>query len=314
MGDICYAVADMGTNSFHMIIAKIKQGGKIKILDKERKVIRLGSHLGKELSFISKEETELAIKTLKKFKKLADSYDAKFKAVATSAVREAKNKLEFISDIDKELGIKVEVLDGKDEALLIYKGAEKALSISDENVLCIDIGGGSTEFINVNDHKTIFAESIKIGAVRLTKHFFPDYIITKERINQCMIYIQKLMEEKIGRYIDKKFDIVVGTSGTAEAIASIILRQEHKRIPESINGFSFTKDELKSVSDKILSAKTVGDRLMIKGMEAKRADIIPPGLLILNCAFEFFKIDSILVSNYALREGVIFDMMERSNF
>lgn len=314
MADICFAVADMGTNSFHMIIAKIKQGGKIKILDKERKIIRLGSHMGKELSFISEEETELAIKTLRKFKKLADSYGAEFRAVATSAVREAKNKLEFISEIDKKLGIKVEVLDGKDEAVLIYKGAEKALSISDENVLCIDIGGGSTEFINVNNHKTIFAESVKIGAVRLTKHFFPDFVITEERINQCKIYICKLMKENIGRYIGKKFDMVVGTSGTAEAIAAIVLKQENKQNPDSINGFSFTKSELELVSDKILLAKTVEDRLRIKGMESKRADIIPSGLLILNCAFEFFKIDSIKVSNYALREGVIFDMIEGSNF
>lgn len=311
MPNVCFAVADMGTNSFHMIIAKQGKKGKIKILDKERKVIRLGSHKGEELSFISEKETEQAIKTLKRFKKLADSYGAVFRAVATSAVREAKNKLEFISKIESDAGVKVEVLDGKDEAELIYKGAEKALSFSNKNILCIDIGGGSTEFINVNKQKTVFVESIKIGAVRLSKHFFPDFIITDERVNQCRAYIKKLINEKLENNAGKKFDMIAGTSGTIEAIASIIQKYKYKKISKSINGFSFTRMELEFVSEKILSAKTVTERLRIQGMESKRADIIPPGLLILNTAFEFFNIDSITVSDYALREGVIFDMMER---
>jgi exopolyphosphatase/guanosine-5'-triphosphate,3'-diphosphate pyrophosphatase len=313
MPDVCFAVADMGTNSFHMIIAKQGKKGNIKILDKERKVIRLGSHKGEELSFISEEETELAIKTLKRFKKLADSYGAVFRAVATSAVREAKNKSEFISKIKNDAGIKVEVLDGKDEAKLIYKGAEKALSFSDKNILCIDIGGGSTEFINVNKHKTIFVESIKIGAVRLSKHYFPDFMITKERVNHCKLYIKKLINEKLKDYADKRFDMIAGTSGTIEAIASIIQKYKHKKISKSINGFSFTRMELDFVSEKIMSAKTAAERLRIQGMESKRADIIPPGLLILKTAFDFFNLDSITVADYALREGVIFDMIEKES-
>lgn len=311
VGDVCFAAVDMGTNSFHMIIARTGASGKLKIVDKERKVIRLGSHRGEELTFISEEETKLAIKTLTKFKKRADSYGAVFRAVATSAVREAKNKSEFISKIEGRAGIKVEVIEGKEEAGLIYKGAEQALSVYGKNVLCIDIGGGSTEIINVNNDKTIFAESIKIGAVRLSKHFFPEYKITSERINQCRLHIRKLMNEKIGKYTDYKYDLIAGTSGTIEAIASIILKSRKGKNRTAINGFTFSKRELESVSERILSARTVEERKKIKGMESKRADIIPPGILILNTAFEFFKIDTITVSDYALREGVIFDMMEK---
>lgn len=312
MADTCFAVVDMGTNSFHMIIANSGSGGNIKIIDKKRKVIRLGSHKGEEFSFISEEETKLAIKTLSGFKKLADSYGAIFRAVATSAVREALNRSEFISKIENEVRIKVEVIDGKDEALLIYKGAQKALSFSGKNVLCIDIGGGSTEFVNVDNQKT-FAESIKIGAVRLTKRFFPNYIISSDKVKQCIVYIKKLMNEQIGNYVDRKYEMIVGTSGTIEAIAYIILKREKKRIPESINGFSFNKYELEAASEKILSAASVEARKKIKGMEPKRADIIPAGLLILNVAFKLLKIDTMTVSDYALREGVIFDMMEGDN-
>ena len=95
----------MGTNSFHMIIATLREDGSIKIIDREKQVIRLGSHKGVELSFISDEETELAIDVLSKFKRLADSYGAKFRAVATSAVREALNRREFIDKVQLTAGI-----------------------------------------------------------------------------------------------------------------------------------------------------------------------------------------------------------------
>ncbi len=310
MENCCFAVADMGTNSFHMIIAKLRQDGTIKVIDKEKKVIRLGSHKGEELSYISDEETKLAIEVLYQFKKLADSYGAIFKAVATSAVREAENKSDFIEKIKNETGISVEVIDGKQEARFIYLGARKALSLYDKNVLCIDIGGGSTEFINVNNGKTIFTESVKVGAVRLTKHFFPDYLITEDRVFRCTIYIENLLKENLEEYVNHKFDMIVGTSGTIESLASIILNHKNIKMPKSLNSFSFNKNELESVSRKILSAKTTEERKNIKGMEEKRADIIPAGLLILNEVFNVFKINTISISDYALREGVIFNMME----
>jgi exopolyphosphatase/guanosine-5'-triphosphate,3'-diphosphate pyrophosphatase len=305
----CFAVADMGTNSFHMIITRLNSDGTIKIIDKERQIIRLGSHTGKELSFISDEETDLAISVLRNFKKLSDSYNAVFKAVATSAVREARNRSEFIKKIKDSIGISVEVIGGKKEAWFIYLGARKALSLYNKNVLCIDIGGGSTEFINVNGDKTVFSESVKIGAVRLSKHFFPDYNITDDRMHKCSSYIEGLLKEHLESYSRKKFDMIVGTSGTIEALASLIIKKRKSKIPKSLNSVSFNKDELKLISGKILSAKTTAERKKIKGMEEKRADIIPAGLQILNEVFNFFRIDTITVSDYALREGVILDMM-----
>lgn len=310
MENCCFAVVDMGTNSFHMIIAKLKPDGTIKVIDKEKKVIRLGSHKGEELSYISAEETQLAIEVLYQFKKLADSYGSVFKAVATSAVREAKNKFEFIEKIKSETGISVEVIDGKKEARFIYLGASKALTLSDKNVLCIDIGGGSTEFINVDCDKTIFVESIKAGAVRLSKRFFPDYILTDERLEECRIYTEKLLKENLEQCSNNNFDLIVGTSGTIEALASIILKQKNIKMPKSLNSVSFNKNELELISEKILSSRTTEERMHINGMEEKRADIIPAGLIILNEVFKIFKIDTITISDYALREGVIFDMME----
>lgn len=313
MENCCLAVVDMGTNSFHMIIAKINADGSIKIIDREKKLIRLGSHEGIELSYISPEETDLSIKVLSQFKKLSDSYGAKFKAIATSAVREAKNKSQFTGKIERETGINIEVIDGKKEAWYIYLGARKALSLYNKNVLCIDIGGGSTEFINVNNGEIIFAESIKVGAVRLSKLFFPDYILTKERIIKCSQHIEKMLSEKLKNYSHNNFDVFVGSSGTIEAIASIVLKQKGKKVPKSLNSVCFEKDELKEISELILSADSIKARLKIKGMEEKRADIIPAGLLILNKAFQLFKIKEIRISEYALREGIVFDLLQKHN-
>jgi exopolyphosphatase/guanosine-5'-triphosphate,3'-diphosphate pyrophosphatase len=311
MENCCFAAVDMGTNSFHMIIARLKSNGSIKIIDREKTVIRLGSHKGKELSFISDEETELAIRVLTKFKKLADTYGAEFRAVATSAVREANNRIEFISKVKKSTGIIVEAIEGKKEAELIYLGAEKALSLSDKNTLCIDIGGGSTEIINVNKNDTVFAESIKVGAVRLSKLFFPDYKITKEKISECSQYIESLLNNSLKKYFKYHFGTVVGTSGTIEALALIILKQKREKIPRTLNSVCFTKSELGTISNKILDARTKEDRLKIHGMEEKRADIIPPGVLILNKIFELFGIEEIRISAYALREGIILDMINK---
>ncbi len=311
MKNCCFAAVDIGTNSFHMIIARLKSDGSIKIIDREKQVIRLGSHEGKELSIISDDETELAIAVLRKFKRLADSYGAKFRAVATSAVRESKNKSEFISKVKQTAGIKVEAIDGSTEAGLIYLGAKKALSLADNNVVCIDIGGGSTEFINVNKGRTVFAESIKIGAVRLSKRFFPDYILNEERIAECNHLIEALLKNSLGKYFNHKFEMNVGTSGTIEAVADMIIKQKKGKIPKSLNSFSFTDSDLASISARILAAKSVKERLKIPGMEEKRADIIPAGLLILNKIFSLFKIKDIKISGYALREGIILDMMNK---
>jgi exopolyphosphatase/guanosine-5'-triphosphate,3'-diphosphate pyrophosphatase len=311
MKNCCFAAVDMGTNSFHMIIARLRSDGRIKIIDREKEVIRLGSQKGKDLSFISDDETESAINALKKFKKLADTYKARVRAVATSAVREAENRSDFISKVNQYTGINVEVIDGREEAELIFTGADKALSLSDKNVLCIDIGGGSTEIINVNKSRTVFAESVKLGAVRLSKLFLPGHILTKNNIRECDAYIEKVLNDTFSNYINQDYDMVVGTSGTIEAVCVMALKYRNMNVPKSLNSVSFSNSEMAAISNMILNAETSEKRLAIPGMEEKRADIIPAGVLILDRILRLFGITEITISSYALREGIILDMMKK---
>jgi exopolyphosphatase/guanosine-5'-triphosphate,3'-diphosphate pyrophosphatase len=300
-----FAAIDMGTNSFHLIIAEVFEDGSIDIVDRQREVIRLASRQGENLNIISEDEIRLAVALLRSFKKLAGLYNAKLIAVATSAVREAENRDVFIARVRAETGITVNVLPGYKEAELIYKGAEKALSLKDRNTLCIDIGGGSSEIINSVKGKIKFAESIKIGAVRLSKKFFPGFIISEDSINLCREFAEaEILKNNKIRY-NADYEIAVGASGTILSVARAIAIRKNQSAPIITSKLSFTSNELDEFYRLVMSKKTVDERLTIAGIEEKRADILPAGLIILTTIFKLFGIRELFVSEYALREGVI---------
>ena len=305
------AAIDMGTNSFRLIIARVDEEGGFKIINKEKELIRLASHEGRGLSIISDAEIKLAIQALKKFKSLADFYHASVRAVATSAAREAKNKHEFISKIKAETGIDVEVIEGHHEARLIFQGVQSAIPLSDKKAICIDIGGGSTEFIIADNCKVLSAESIRLGALRLTKRYFPDFVINKYSLRKCGEYIEEHIMCNKNLKTNEKFDIAVGSSGTILSTAGFVYYLKNNKRKRAINGLTFTKEDLMEVSNYVFSKHTYEKRLKIKGLEKKRADIYPAGILILRKAFEIFKIESMIVSEYALRTGIIIDTIHK---
>ena len=301
------AAIDIGTNSFHLVIVEVQPDGSFKLLDKQREVIRLGSHKGEDLSLISEGEIEKAIDILKNYKMLAEHYGASIRAVATSAVREAENKDKFVKAVKEKTNIDIEVVAGRTEAKLIFYGIMNAIDVSDKNVLCLDIGGGSSEFIYAEKGNPIITESVKIGAVRLSKKFFPDFILKKEAVEACRSYVEA-QTNFIKHLIEgKKIDLVIGASGTIVAAAILVQELFNKPKRKSINNLSFTAEELNFVYKEVLSRKTPAERVSLPGMELKRADIIPAGLIILKTVSDVFEIKQITLSEYALREGIIYD-------
>ena len=307
----CIAAIDMGTNSFHLIIVQVKSDGSFKNIDREREVIRLGSHKGKEFSLISEGEMEKALDVLKDFAKIAQFYKAEVRAIATSAVREARNKEDFIDRVHNVTGITVEAVDGKTEAELIYLGVQHALDVYEKRILCIDIGGGSTEFLLGENGISEFTESIKIGAVRLSKMFFPDYNLSDSGIEMCRHYIQDKLNSNGNLHPHHRFEMAVGSSGTIVAAASIISFRRNGKFKKSMNGFTFSAEEVFGLTSDVLKCKSPVDRLFIEGMEIKRADIIPAGLLILSEIFRTLKLKNMTVSENALREGIIIDTISK---
>ena len=250
---------------------------------------------------------------IRDFSKIAKFYGAELRAIATSAVREAKNKDEFITRVYQETGILVEAIEGTKEAELIYLGVLKAIKVKNKRLLCVDIGGGSTEFLLGDGGQVIFAESIKIGAVRLSKKFFPHYNISPESIRDCEQYISDMILSKSNLHSHHQFDCTAGTSGTINACASIIYYRRHNKFAKSLNDFTFEASELYELTEDVLTCETPVDRLSIQGMEVKRADIIPAGILILKRAFEIFDIKNMTISENALREGIIIETIKQQD-
>ena len=302
---------DVGSNSFHMIIAEIT-GKSFSIIRKEREVIRLGTWKEGEDKIISEEEIDHASSILKRFKLLSDSYKSGTKAVATSALRDAYNNHEFIDKIYARTGIKIEIISGRREAELIFTGVKKSLMIGKKNSLCLDIGGGSTEMVYYASGNIVFAESLKLGAVRLTKKFFPNAVLNNSSIANCSEFIEEQFNENKNIRFNIPYEITAGSSGTIQNAASIIHFGNQNKILRKLNGFTFSAQDLKEVIDFVLSCKTTRDRLRIGGIEGKRADILPAGLLILKKVFELFDIQDMVISEYALREGIILDTIKKT--
>ncbi len=162
------------------------------------------------MNYLSEHAMDRGIETLKRFKKIADSFKSPIRAVATSAVREALNQDIFIRRVRAETDIRVEIVSGIEEARLIYLGVLQALPVFNDQILMVDIGGGSTEFLIGKQRKIFYDNSLKIGAVRLTERFLNSKKIDSKSIKQCRQYILGLMNPVLRTVKKREYDVVVG--------------------------------------------------------------------------------------------------------
>lgn len=304
------AAIDIGTNSFHLIVAEIDTRGMLKTITREKEVVRLGDSPG-DIKYLSPEAIERGVQTLKRFVQIAKSKKAQIRAVATSAVREAVNQEEFINRAYQETGIEIEVISGTEEGRLIYLGTLHSLPIIERRALVIDIGGGSTETIIGNQGEIIYIHSEKIGAIRLTKRFGLEDEITLDKLNAAREYIKGVWAPIFRRINEIGYDIMVGTAGTILNIGAITLLQKQGFVPDILNGAIIEKKIMLKTIRKILSAKNHKARKEIPGIDPTRADIIVGGALILEYALEQVFSDNIHLSIFSLREGAVFDTLEK---
>lgn len=305
------AAIDLGTNSFHLIIVKVNENGTFESLGKEKESVRLGSGSGVN-EVITPDAIERGIKCLKRFKALAEIQNAEIRAVATSALREAKNRDVFVHRALTELGIHIEIISGFEEARLIYLGILQGLPVFDKKIMLIDIGGGSTEILVGQRGDIFFGQSLKMGAIRLTEKFFYGDPDNESDIKQCKLYVEGMISP-YRREIEKLApEIVIGSSGTVQALAQMIIADKGGEAPRSLNNFSFNSQELYRMRSVLNSANTLKKRTKISGLDAKRADIIVAGSIILEEVVKSFSIKNITVSEYALREGIIYDTIQKS--
>ena len=303
---------DIGTNSFHLIITEVNNKGFLNILTRDKDVVRLGKS-SSDMKYISPDAAFRGIKTLRRFKMICDSYKSEVRAVATSAVREALNRDDFIGEVFEKTGIKIEVVSGFEEARLIYLGTLQAIPVYNKKVLLIDIGGGSTEFLIGENGEVLYANSIKIGAVRLTERFFADGKFTPDSIAEAKMYTRSVLNPIFRNLSDFDYQMVIGTSGTISNIGSMIY--SHKSYDEdneiNLNNYTYDRDALDTILKKIYKCNSIQQLIRLPGLDSNRADIITAGAIILEQIFNELSIRNITLSAYALREGIILDTIDK---
>ncbi len=284
--------------------------GRFETLTREREVVRLG-HGGGDMKEMSPEAVDRGIACLRRMRRIADSFDATLRAVATSAVREASNAGTFLARARDEAGIEIDVISGAEEARLIHLGVLQAVPVFEQRMLLADIGGGSTEVVIGERGETLAARSFKIGAVRLTDRFFPAGRVDPKAIAPFRQYVRGVLSH-FQRDVDRLgFDVAVASSGTAEAVARMAHAATGAEPLRTYNCYEFTTPELAGVVAELVGRRTASARAKVPGLEAGRADIAPAGALILETLATMFGVERITYSEAALRDGVLVDTVGR---
>ncbi len=308
------AAIDIGTNSFHLVIAKIDSKKRFTVLTRAKEVVRLGSS-SNDMKYISPESIERGVETLKRFRMICDSYKAEIIAIATSATREALNKQEFLSRVFSETGIEINIVSGQEEARMIYLGILQSLDIYNKKILLVDIGGGSTEFLVGEKGEVKAANSIKVGAVRLTHKFTLDARVDKNDLKNAKQFVKGAINQVTRMISNMEYELVVGSSGTINNIGAIISAEDNSSEASEINlnGFIIKKKAFQNALNKIYKAETITERLEIPGLDPKRADIITAGAVILEQVFGELNLEKMTLSTYALREGIIMNYIQQNS-
>jgi exopolyphosphatase / guanosine-5'-triphosphate,3'-diphosphate pyrophosphatase len=305
------AAIDVGTNSMHLVVARVTGEDQFEIIAREKEMIRLGTG-GGDMKRLTPEAMERGVECLQRMRLIADISAAPVRAVATSAVREAENHEEFVALARERAVVDIEVISGVEEARLIHLGVLQAVPVFDHRLLLCDIGGGSTELLIGERGRTITARSFKLGAVRLTNRFFPGERLHPSAVSSCRTFVRSTLSAYSREVSAHGFEVAVGSSGTIQAVAAIAQATTGEDPPKTFNRYRLTADDVRAVAKAAAGAASVKQRSRIPGLAAERADIILAGVLTLEGVVETFGVDELEVSDYALREGVLLDTLQRT--
>jgi exopolyphosphatase/guanosine-5'-triphosphate,3'-diphosphate pyrophosphatase len=307
------AAIDIGTNSIHMAVVKIDASlPAFSIIAREKETVRLGDR-DPRTGNLTSEAMERSISTLQRCQNLARSLNATdIIAVATSATREATNGQEFLDKIESELGLVVSLISGPEEARRIYLGVLSGMDFNEHPHVVIDIGGGSTELILADSHEARVLTSTKVGAVRLTREFVTTDPIDRAEFQHLRAYVRGMLERPIEQIWANlqlaEVPRLVGTSGTIQTLALVHALEKQGVAPNRLHGYQMSRQDIKDLV-KRLSAMNYEQRFAVPGISDKRAEIIVAGALILLEVMNMLNIDSIMICERSLREGIVVDWM-----
>ena len=293
-----------------MVIVKVQTKTSFDILIQEKSMVKLGVGVfaNKELS---QEAMDLGVATVQRYVQLADQYGVDDIIVsATSATREAKNGREFLDRLIHEAGVSPQLISGKEEAKLIFLAVKEAIAMKNENILVLDIGGGSTEAI-VGDQKQIhYGNSMKLGVLRLLDYTEGQAKIDAKSQKELKSHIRQVSDMVLEKIKKIGFDRIIGTSGTIRALAEACLIKTDNPAPEIVNAETIPLKELIKLRDRLLETSPK-ERGEIPGISENRADAIHLGALLLVEILQKLEATSITVSDASLRDGMIINHIEK---
>lgn len=292
---------DIGTNSMRLLVADYIEG-KLHNREKIINTTRIGQGVDSE-GYINEEAIERNIQALKEFSKVAkDKGCQAIYCIGTSALRDSKNGDEFIKLAKEETDIDVEVISGEEESNLGFLGVLQGLEDTN-NILVVDIGGGSTEFIVGDETGIKYVKSEDVGALRMTEKFLIADPICEDEFNLMSEFIENKIKDTLSILKEKDLVKIVGIGGTITSVSAINQELEIYSM-EKIHGSVVDKKELDNILQN-LKKMTLNDKKNIKGLQPKRADIITAGVKILNIIMENLEKENIIVSEYDNLEGLL---------
>ncbi len=296
------AAVDLGSNSFHLQIGRVVDE-QIYLLDGLREPVRLGAGLTRDKR-IDRATQVRALDALRRFSDRLRGFPAEaVRVVGTNALRVAKNSRQFLAEAKEALGFPIEIIAGREEARLIYLGVAHSLPLSREKRLVLDIGGGSTEFIIGIGVEPKLMDSLYMGCVSYSMKYFADGNIEKSAFKQAELAARSELQTIVKQYTRHGWGEAVASSGTARSIAAVVEANGWSEHGISAPGL----DRLRSA---FLKAGAI-DRLDLPGLRQDRSAILPGGLAIMCAAFAELGLEQVSVSDAALRQGVLYDLLGR---
>lgn len=297
------AAVDLGSNSFHLQIVRVV-GSTLYPLDSLKETVRLGAGVTADRN-IERKTAERAFVTLRLFaERLRGMPASQVRVVATNALRVAKNARQFVQEAEAIIGFPIEIIAGREEARLIYLGVAKSLPPSDGERLVVDIGGGSTEFIIGQGLKPKLLDSLYMGCVSYSARFFPDGAIDKHRFHDAQLAARKEIEQIRAAFLNNGWQRAFGSSGTAKALAGIVMDNGFSETGISRRGLEWLRDK---------AVKAGNFRSLELGIKPDRIPVLSGGLAIMLTIFEELNLADMQAVDTALRDGVLHDMLGRAH-
>ena len=296
------AAVDLGSNSFHMIICSLRDG-KLQTLDRLKEMVRLAAGLDQN-RVLDQATQEKALACLERFGQRISHFSSNsVRIVGTNTLRQAKNAEQFIRKAEKALGHPIHIISGIEEARLIYQGVAHSLASNANKRFVMDIGGSSTEYIIGQHDEAHTKESLNMGCVTVSQNFFKNGEISKKNFKKATLFVEQQLEPFLDTFNSKHYDEAIGASGSLKAVSNVL----------ETSGFSnngITYDGMEQLVAHLMTLEN-SDQIIFPALSIERRPVFIGAVAIVHATFKMLGIQQMTVSDGALREGLVYDLLGR---